>query len=362
MRMTKLMGIMSVLAASVMLVAPARSQNSVEDLMSSGDNLLKNGAYTEAASVFRQVIAQDPRNFEAQANLAFAYLQAERYDKAVAQYNRALSLDPKNADCWANIGFAYQKLGKMGKAADAIYHSVELNPNNVDARMNLAALYENAGAFDKAVTQYEEAIRTDGKRGEAYSGVARCLIEKGNIAGAKKYCQEAIATDPTNADAHWQLGNILWKKESNKPEALKEYLTAVKLDENSQTFYENLGLLQEAMGEKDSALATWKTYLIYLNDPLKKEEVQKRIDRLENGATASSDNAAAAENREKASVQNEAQMQKLQSELHQDDSGAGAKRVDAPSVDVGSDLDKISQDTTQGIDFKKEAKEKAAKK
>jgi tetratricopeptide (TPR) repeat protein len=359
MKTTKLMCIMSVLAAAFVLVMPARSQNSVEELMASGDNLLKNGAYTEAISVFRQVVAKEPRNFEAQANLAFAYLQAERYDKAVAEYNRAISLDPRNADCWANIGFAYEKLGKSGKAADAISRSVELNPSNVDARMNLAAMYENAGAYDKAIAHYEAAIRTDGKRGEAYSGVARCLTEKGNVAGAKKYCQEAIAADPNNADAHWQLGNILWKKENNKAEALKEYQISVKLDENSQVFYDNLGLLQEEMGKKEDAIATYKKYLIYLNEAMKKEEVQRRIDKLENGEAVSTGKADAKANREKASEQNEAQMQQLKSDLHRGSTGE-AKHIDAQPVDVGSDIDNISKDTTQGLDLRKEAKKKAA--
>jgi tetratricopeptide (TPR) repeat protein len=352
---------MSVLYAALFLVVPAQSQNSVEELMSSGNNLLRNGAFTEAISVYRKIVAKEPRNFEAQANLAFAYLQAERYDKAVSEYTRAISLDSKNAECWANIGFAYEKLGKSGKAADAISRSVELNPSNVDARMNLAAMYENAGAFDKAIAHYEAAIKTDASRGAAYSGVARCLTEKGNIAGAKKYCQEAIANDPNNADARWQLGNILWKKENKQAEALKEYEISVKLDENSQVFYENLALLQEEMGKKDVALATWKKYLIYLNDAMKKEEVQKRIDKLEGGETVSTGKADAKVNREKASQQNEEQMQQMKSELRKD-SKTDTKRIDTKSVDVGSDFDKIGKDTGEGLDLRKEAKKKASAK
>jgi tetratricopeptide (TPR) repeat protein len=359
MKKTLIATVVAAFAAALLFAFPAQGQNSVEELMASGNNLLRNGAYTEAISVFRQVVGKEPRNFEAQANLAFAYLQAERYDKAVAEYNKAISLDSRNAECWANIGFCYERLGKTSKAADAISRSVELNPNNLEARMNLAGMYENAGAFDKAIAQYEAAIRTDASRGDAYSGVARCLTEKGNVAGAKKYCQEAIAKDPNNADAHWQLGNILWKKENSQGPALREYETAIKLDENSQVFYENLGLLQEEMGNKDEALATWKKYLIYLNEAMKKDEVQKRIDRLENGEPVSSGKADAKLNREKASEQNEAQMQQMKSELRKGGKGE-TKRMDTKPVDVGSDFDKISKDTAQGIDFKKEAKKKAA--
>jgi tetratricopeptide (TPR) repeat protein len=359
MKKSAVISIMSVLAVTMLFVFPARSQNSVEELMANGNNLLKNGAYTEAISVFRQVLSKEPRNFEAQANLAFAYLEAERYDKAVVEYNKAISLDSRNAECWANIGFAYERLGKTGKAADAIARSVELNPGNLEARMNLAAMYENAGAFDKAVAHYEAAIKTDGSKGAAYCGVARCLTEKGNIAGAKKYCQEGIAADPKNAEAHWQLGNILWKKENNQAEALKEYQKSVTIDENSQVFYENLALLQEDMGKKQEALATWKKYLIYLNEAIKKEEVQRRIDRIENGEPVSTNKADNKAARDKASQQNEAQMQQLKSDLHREGKGE-TKQLDVKPMDIGSDLDKLGKDTAQGMDFKKEAKKKAA--
>jgi tetratricopeptide (TPR) repeat protein len=357
MNKSTIVSIMSALVFTIALAMPAFSEGSVEELMASGNALLKNGAYTEAIGTFRKVVSMEPRNFEAQYNLAFAYLQAERYDKSVAEFKRALSLDPKNAESWANIGFAYERLGKTSMAADAINRSVELNPNNVEARMNLAGMYENANAFDKAIAQYEAAIRTDGSRGDAYCGVARCMTSKGNIAGAKKYLSEAIAKDVNNADAHWQMGNILWKKENKQADALKEYEISVRLDPNSQVFYENLAKLQEEMGKKDDALATWKKYLIYLNEAIKKEEVRSHIDKLERGeTTAGTQKADSKAARQQASEDNSARMQELKNELRKDNKPE-AKRIETQPVDVGSDLN--TKDTTAVLDIRKEAKKKA---
>lgn len=75
---------------SLLLFSTALGQ-SVEELMSQGNGLLSNGAYNDAVTVFRKVIGREPRNFEAQSNLAFAYLQSERYGNAVAEYNKAIS-------------------------------------------------------------------------------------------------------------------------------------------------------------------------------------------------------------------------------------------------------------------------------
>jgi tetratricopeptide (TPR) repeat protein len=358
MNKAKLASILSVLVVTCALVMPAFSQGSVEELMASGSALLKNGAYTEAIGTFKKVLGMEPRNFEAQYNLAFAYLQAERYDKAVTEFKKALGMEPRNAECWANIGFAYERLGKSSMAADAINRSVELNPNNVEARINLAGMYENANAFDKAIAQYEAAIRTDGSRGDAYCGVARCMTDKGNIAGAKKYLTEAIAKEANNAEAHWLLGNIAWKKENKQAEALKEYEISVRLDENSQVFYENLAKLQEEMGKKDDAIATWKKYLIYLNEAAKKEEVQGHIDKLEHGestvaAPTKADGKAA---RMQAAEQDNEKMQELKKELRKDNPG-DTKRMETEKVDINSDFS--TKDTTSVLDLRKEAKKKA---
>jgi len=266
-------------------------------------------------------------------------------------------MEPRNAECWANIGFVYERQGKTSMAADAIARSVELNPNNVEARINLAGMYENANAWDKAIAQYEAAIRTDGSRGDAYCGVARCMTDKGNIVGAKKYLTEAIGHDANNAEAHWLLGNISWKKENKQAEALKEYEISVRLDPNSQVFYENLAKLQEEMGKKDDAIATWKKYLIYLNEAIKKEEVQGHIDRLERGETTvgtqKADSKAA---REQSSQENSERTKALKSELRNDNKPE-AKRLETQPVDIGSDLN--TKDTTATLDLRKEAKKKA---
>ena len=357
----KYLGVIGFFIFTLLIISDAHSQ-AVEELMAQGNGLLKNGAYTEAITVFRKVMAQDPRNFEAQSNLAFSYLQAERYTNAVNEYNRAIGLSPRNADCWLNLGFAYEKLGKRSKAIEAIHHAAELDPSNIDARMNLAAFYEDANQFEKAATLYEQVIKIDGaNRGDAYVGVARCLMEKGNIAGAKKYLSEAIAVNSNNAGAHWQLGNIYWKKEKKPEDALKEYKAATTLDPNSAEYYENHALLLEELGRKDEAIATWKSYMIYQSDALKKEETEQRIAKLERGesvVTSKEDKKILRANVDK---QEKADLDKLKSEMRKDNGGKGdTKRIDAPPPDVSGDLDDINKNQGEGLDLRKEAKKKAA--
>jgi Tfp pilus assembly protein PilF len=269
-----------------MIASHAYSQ-SVEELMAQGAGLLARGAYSEAVTVFRKVVIREPANFEAQTNLAFAYLKAERYANAVTEYTKALRLNPRAAACWFNLGIAHDGLGQRAKAMETVSHGLELDLNNNDGRLTLAAWYEDAKQYDKAMVQYEAVIKSDGaRRDEAYLGISRCLLEKGDPAGAKKYLTDALAADPGNAQVHWQLGNILWKKENKRPEALAQYKTATTLEPEAASLYENYGLLLEEMNRPAEAIAVWKTALIYTNDALKKDEIQARIDALESGQPA----------------------------------------------------------------------------
>jgi tetratricopeptide (TPR) repeat protein len=327
--------------------------------MSQGNGLLTNGAYGEAITVFRKVVSKDPSNFEAQSNLAFAYLSSERYSNAVTEYKRALGLQPRSALCWQNMGFAYDKLGKRNNAIEAIHRSIELDPNNIDARMNLAAFHEDAKQYDKAIVEYEAVIQIDGAhRGEAYSNISRCMLEKGNVAGAKKYLSDALATNPENADAHWQLGNIFWKKENKKEDALNEYKAAVTIEPNSADFYGNYALLLEDMNRKEEAVAIWKSSMVYINEALKKEEIQARIDKLEKGESVSTTTQDKKLAREESDRKSKEDLEKLQNDMRGKTSSE-VKRIDAPPPDVTGDIDDISKDTGEVFDLRKAAKKKA---
>lgn len=357
-RGSKIVAALSFLVA--LFVLSVQSQTSVEELMSSGNGLLSNGAFTEAITVFKKVLTREPSNFEAQSNLAYAYLQAGRYANAVTEYTRAISLSPRNALCWQNRGFAYEKLDKRTKAIEDIHHSIELDPNNMDARMNLAAFHEDAKQFDRAIAEYEAIIKIDGAHhAEAYTNAARCMLEKGNVAGATKYLNDALTTNPNDADAHYQLGNIYWKKEKKTDNALKEYKTATILEPNNAAYYENWALLLEDLNRKEEAVATWKNCMIYQNEALKKDEIQARIDKLERGESVTTTQADRAQARQESDKKSKEDMDKLQKDLRKEKTEP-SKRIDAPPPDVMGDIADINKTSGEDFDLRSAAKKKAA--
>jgi hypothetical protein len=127
-------------------------------------------------------------------------------------------------------------------------------------------------------------------------------------------------------------------------------------------FYENTGLLLEEMKKKDQAIENWKTYLIYLDDALAKEKVQKRVDALERGeqpGVSGSDKAAA---NEKARIQANDNTRDLQREIRGDaQQGGEVKTINTKPVDISNDFQDLNKPDSAKIDLKSEAKKRSKK-
>lgn len=270
------------LLLGLMLSATVLAQ-SVESLMNQGLELLRNGAWSQAATQFRKVLAQDGSYFEAQHNLAFALLQMGRYGDAVTEFKKAIALNGRSAEAWSNMAVAYEGLGQSEKALDALTNSVNLDGDNLEARMNLATLFANQNKYPRAIAQYREIVRIDGSIIGAYLNLARCLVNTEDYAGAKRALGEAINTNPQSADAHYELALILWKRDKSQDEALKAFNRAIALNATSPEFYNSMAQLLTEMQRPQEAIAAYRTMLNYVNDALQKEQINDRIVRLERG-------------------------------------------------------------------------------
>lgn len=347
-------------AVVLMLVFTAQLSvgQSVESLMSAGQQMLHNGAYSQAIVSFRKVLQRDPSQFEAQHNIAFAYLQMGRYADAVREFKRAINMNGKNAETWANLAFAYEAMGNSQKAIDALYASVNLDPGNITARLNLATMYVNEDQLSKAIREFKEVISIDGSNVEAYTNLAKCLINAKKHDEAVRYLKEAISQDPGNAEAHWELGNILFDKQKDAEKAAKEYQVAISLQSDDPRFYSSLADAYIAMENKDEAVETLERSMVFIADALMKERVQKRINRIQ-GKT---DQGAPMPTTAGPSANTDDMASELQKDLRGDDENREKTVTQTgPIIDLSDDFSDLSDDDDDELDLEKEARKRAKK-
>lgn len=341
----------------IVVVSAQTWAQSVESLMETGQQMLQNGAFSQAVTAFRQVLSREPDNFEAQFNLGFAYLGWGRNSNAVEEFKKALRYQPNSSQVWSNLAIAYENLGKSSEAIGALDQAVKYDPENNTARMNLAAEYANANHLKEAIAQYKVVLSKDGMNEDALTNLSKCLINAGQQEEAKNYLKQSIAANPNNAEAHYELGNTYWKKDKDAEKAVSEYKLAISIKPDPN-YFESLALLYEEKGKKNEALETWKKDLTFTDDVLAKDKIQARIDRLE--GKSSIQKTSSDDSNDKLTTTN--QIDDLKKELRKGGSAEETRRIETKPVDVTGDLNDLNSDTDdKTLDLKSEAKKRAAK-
>jgi tetratricopeptide (TPR) repeat protein len=149
--------------------------------------------YDKAVALLRQIVGDDPRDFQAWTELGTAYLtqknlgDAEKsyllaiearptfflallnlgrlrlmqknYEGAIKALDSAVTVQPKSAEANFFLGDAYLQVKKGSKAVGYLYTALDLEPIKMaEAHLRLALLYNGAGMKDKAAAEYEQFL------------------------------------------------------------------------------------------------------------------------------------------------------------------------------------------------------------
>lgn len=150
-------------------------------------------------------------------------LNAGEFRLALGRAHAALSDQPGNGDLWYLAAAAAQQLGAAELAMNFSLQAVALLPDNAAAHAQLGAL---------------------------------CLLQ-GDPKAAVRCYRQASVRQPRDAAHHAGLGLALWTLR-DLPAAEQALQTARRLNPKEAVPRNLLGVVQDAMGNKDAALATWQ--------------------------------------------------------------------------------------------------------
>ena len=111
--------LLSIALASPLLAAdtsPAPIENAKPDDYAAGQKALSTKNWALAASSFKKVVAENPKNADAYNLLGYSSRWLGKYDEAFAAYDKALALDPKHKGALEYSGVAYLKVNQKAKA------------------------------------------------------------------------------------------------------------------------------------------------------------------------------------------------------------------------------------------------------
>jgi tetratricopeptide (TPR) repeat protein len=152
----------------------------------------------------------------------------KNYDQSITALRQLLDNDPKDFQAWTELGTSYLLKEAYDDAEKSYLAAIDARPQFFLANMNLGRLYLSQKKFDKAVEVLSAAVKIKADSAEANHllGEAYLQIKKGSL--AVTYLNEAIRLDPNGkAELHLRLA-LLYNGAGMKDKAAAEYEAFLK--------------------------------------------------------------------------------------------------------------------------------------
>jgi len=265
----------------------------VRDRLRKAAEYLKANDANSAAKELNAVLALDPKNAEAYANLGVIAFVERDYQNAAKYLRKALAIDPSLAKTQALLGICERRMGEHSAQALLEKSFPKLKDKNLQIQvgLELANLYSQQGDLDRtaalmrslvdlnpdnieilymAQQVYTElAEDTLNKLAILAPGSARMqqviaerLINEGDLKGATEHYRKALEIDPRLPGVHYELAEAILESMPNdaqvQAEAEKELQTAVSLEGDSAKTECLFGRIADRRGEADKAYAHYQ--------------------------------------------------------------------------------------------------------
>ena len=119
-------------------------------------HLLQN-SFSEAEKSYLQAIEVRPKFFLALVNLGRLRSAQKKFEEAVDPLTQAVELQPTSGNVHLLLGEAYLQIKKGSKAVVYLTEAAKLGQN--EAHLRLATLYNAAGLKEKAAAEYEQFLK-----------------------------------------------------------------------------------------------------------------------------------------------------------------------------------------------------------
>jgi tetratricopeptide (TPR) repeat protein len=200
------------------LAKQPRNARAAENL---GISLLAEGRLGEALETLQEAVQISPRSANVRNGLGFALVAHGRLDEAIESFREAIRLKPRYPRALVNLGNALNEKGRTEESIAQFTQAVLIQPNYTDARLNLGNSYLTLGNVDDAIAQYTWIVEFDPEHAKAWGNLGYALLSQAQ----RKIAGGGVSTDQAMFDA-----------------AIRALEKALDLDPKSRNAWNNLGL------------------------------------------------------------------------------------------------------------------------
>lgn len=219
----------------------------------SGVQCLQAGRLGDAQAIFRQILTDDPRNYQCLHQLGMIEYRIGNFERALECLRRSLLINPDYADGLSDLA---QVLSAMGREEDALKvceRAVAANPSHAGAFRNLGNLLLRQGRLQDARIAYVRAVELDPEFAAAYASLADVLAAEGRLEEALLACDRAISLAPNQSFAYGVKGSVLHRR-GKFAEAARAYARALQINPDIGILHARLANALRTIGRFEEAL------------------------------------------------------------------------------------------------------------
>ena len=186
------------------------------------------------------------------------FLRNKAYHDAITYFKQALQFDMSHYEAMVNLGQCYLYLGDNQQANTYLLRALSINDGYAAVHTYYGICQLNQRQFDVAKTHLEKAIVLDNSNALSYANLSVALQYLFCFGSGNKAMQQALRCDNTVARFYAQFAqNLLWQ---NYPEkAIKSCNRALQLDPNCHLARRLWGQAQLHLG---NYMQAWPAYFI----------------------------------------------------------------------------------------------------
>jgi tetratricopeptide (TPR) repeat protein len=202
------------------------------------------------------VVAREPRDFNANHLLGILRFQQGRAAEALRFLETALTARPEAAEALAHRGVVLHALGRGPEALTSLDRALALRPSQAEALNWRGMVLQALGRPSEALASLEEALAL-APSAEALGNKGAALRSLGRMEEALASLAKAAAAEPGNLAIQFNLGLVL--RESGRcPEAAAVLGKVVAAAPDHLAAINNLGLALCECGRAEEAMALFR--------------------------------------------------------------------------------------------------------
>lgn len=172
----------------------------------------KAGRNAEAESLYREILATEPRDPNALHLLGVLAQEAGRNEEAVALIAEAISAFPFGPAFHNNLANALRALGRLEEARTSYLEALRLQPDYTEAQSGLGLVLHGLKRWEEAVDLFLTALRSRPNHPLVLNNLGVSLNLMGRLEEATAVFRRSLAANPDQPETHNNLSNILYEQ------------------------------------------------------------------------------------------------------------------------------------------------------